>query len=99
MTYLLTFTGPPAFAAAAVVPGSKDVPGGPVSKRIGRVDLSVGFCAYRSIDWPSCGSPGWAPAICRMVEVMSPFQTSALGCEPAGMPGPRISSGTWVEGS
>ena len=81
------------------MPGSKAVPGGPVSNRMGRVDFSVGSWAKRSIDWPSWGRPGWAPAICRIVEVMSPFQTRARGWEPAGMPGPRISSGTWTEGS
>ena len=52
LTYLLTFTVCPALATA--VPGSNEVPGGPVSNRIGRVDFeTAGFWAKRSIDCPS----------------------------------------------
>jgi hypothetical protein len=38
-------------------------------------------------------------AICRIVCGMSPFQTSSFVTPPAGMPGPRISSGTRDAGS
>src|SRR5918996_2906892 len=98
LTYLLKRTRLP-LAALAGVPGSLVAPGGPVSIRIGRVERRFGSRAYGSRDRPSWGRPGVAFAMFRIVEVMSPFQTRARGCPPAGMPGPRISSGTLMEAS
>ena len=69
------------------------------SSRIGLVDPCEGTAAKGSSERPSCWRVGFAFAMSAIVVPTSTFETSVSEICPAGMPGPRIIIGTWLEGS